>query len=303
MIRTQKDRNHSWLKVALIGPIVSLALASCSAIASPQPAAATLQPNVPSQLNGTSKPKTNPKSQMGDTSATRPEWKLSWEDDFTGKGLPAKWTFDTGGYGFGDKQLQWNSNNNAQLSGNGGLVITAAQGGGGHTCWYGPCTYTAAKIQTTFAQTYGRFEARIKLPAGRGLWPAFWMIPAHSSGPGEIDIIEVNNKSPYLASGYVHDPGVFSYKARTVLDLPISAQYHTYGIDWTPSGITWTLDGTAYGHIKSYPNWPFNQPFIMLLDLAVGGEWPGPPDANTSFPAYMLVSWVRVYEWKGDSGG
>lgn len=294
MIRTQKGRKYSWMKAALIGPFITLALASCSVIAGSHPSAATLQPNGPSQLSQ--------KSQAGDTSAAQSEWKLSWEDEFTGKGLPANWTFDTGGYGFGNKQLQWNSDNNAQLSGSGGLVITAAQGGGGHTCWYGPCKYTAAKIQTTFAQTYGRFAARIKLPAGHGLWPAFWMVPARSSSPGEIDIIEVNNTKPYLATGYAHNPGTPGYRAKTVLDLPISTQYHTYGVDWTPSGITWTLDGTPYGHINSYPNWPFNQPFIMLLDLAVGGEWPGPPDANTVFPAHMLVSWVRVYEWKGGGG-
>jgi beta-glucanase (GH16 family) len=225
---------------------------------------------------------------------------LSWQDNFTGTGLPSGWTFDDGGYGFGDKQLQWNSDDNAQLTGHGGLVITANKGGEGHTCWYGQCEYTAAKVQTEFAQTYGRFEARIKLPAGRGLWPAFWMIPAatveNPETPGEIDVIEVNNRQPYLITGYAHDGSVFNYRAEKVLDLPSSSQYHTYGVDWTPTGITWTLDGHPYGHIAAYPNWPFDQPFIMLLDVAVGGSWPGAPDESTVFPAHMTVSWVRAYK-------
>jgi len=220
-----------------------------------------------------------------------------------GTGLPTKWTFDVGGYGFGDNQLEWNSNNNAQLTGNGGLVITADRGGGEHSCWYGTCKYTGAKIQTTFAQTYGRFEARIKLPAGRGLWPAFWMVPAankeNPKTPGEIDIIEVNNLHPYLVTGYAHDSTRFNYRAEDVVQLPASSQFHTYGVDWTPTGITWTLDGKPYGHIKAYPNWSFDQPFIMLLDLEVGGNWPGPPNANTVFPAQMQVSWVRVYKLVG----
>jgi beta-glucanase (GH16 family) len=297
MMRKRKYQNRSLLKAAAVSSLSMLALASCSALSSSTPVSATLQPVAPSSSLHASR-----NSQMHDPAATQSVWKLSWEDDFTGTGLPANWTFDTGGSGFGDKELQWNSDNNAQLSGNGELVISATKGGGMHTCWYGPCTYTAAKIQTTFGQTYGRFEARIKLPAGHGLWPAFWMIPA-SSGPGEIDIIEVNNQHPYLVTGYVHDSGVFSYRAKSVQDLPISSQYHTYGVDWTPSGITWTLDGKAYGHISAYRGWPFDQPFIMVLDLAVGGSWPGPPDASTVFPAKMLVSWVRVYKWVNNTNG
>jgi beta-glucanase (GH16 family) len=196
--------------------------------------------------------------------------------------------------------LEWNSDDNAKLSGHGGLIITANRGGEGHPCWYGPCEYTGVKIQTSFAQTYGRFEARIKLPAGRGLWPAFWMVPAATAQnpklPGEIDVIEVNNHHPYLVSGYAHDGVRFNYKAEDVVNLPAASQFHTYGVDWTPSGITWTLDGKPYASIKSYSKWPFNQPFIMLLDLAVGGSWPGSPNASTVFPAQMLVSWVRVYK-------
>ena len=275
---------------AVIIPLLSMLLASCESGSGPQAV------GLNAGSSGYAVPTSTPSV---DTSP----WKLVWQDNFTGTGLPTGWTFDVGGYGFGDKQLQWNSDDNAQLSGSGGLVITATQGADGHVCWYGPCQYTSAKIETTFAQTYGRFEARIKLPAGTGLWPAFWMIPASTKqnpqAPGEIDIIEVNNLQPYLIKGYAHDADTFNYRAEQVLNFPPSLQFHTYGIDWTPSGITWTIDGHPYGHINSYRNWPFNQPFFMLLSLAVGGSWPGPPSAATVFPAQMVVSWVRVYKMVG----
>ena len=279
---------QSRLKVICIGSLVSFLLASCSSAAD-----STVNP-IHTAVS---------ESPSATASGSNSDWALTWEDDFKGTGTPSGWTFDTGGYGFGNKQLEWNSDDNAQVSKQGGLTITASKGGGGHTCWYGPCEYEGAKIQSTFAQTYGMFEARIKLPAGKGLWPAFWMIPSaavkNPSVPGEIDIIESNNLEPYLVIGYAHDNHRFGYKAEQVLNMPMSYQFHTYGIEWTPSGITWTLDGKAYGHINSYPNWPFDQPFVMLLDLEVGGSWPGPPTASTVFPAQMQVSWVRVYEWVG----
>lgn len=279
-----KSNRHFPVKAIFVGQLVSLLVASCSSVA-----------------HSTAKPTPTAIVRSAEPTSSSSDWALSWEDDFRGTGNPAGWIFDTGGYGFGNKQLEWNSNNNAQVSTQGGLTITATKGGGGHTCWYGLCEYESAKIQTSFAQTYGRFEARIKLPAGRGLWPAFWMIPlAEQKNPKEeIDVIETNNKSPYLVKGYAHQSSIFNYGAEKVVNLPISSQFHTFGIDWTPSGITWTFDGRAYGHIKSYPNWPFEQPFIMLLDLEVGGSWPGPPNASTVFPAKMQVSWIRVYKWVG----
>jgi beta-glucanase (GH16 family) len=275
------------LKVIVGCPLLSLLLTSCGFIGQ----AAT--------------------NEGGTTSASAPSmtgqawspWKLVWQDNFNGSGRPTKWNFDTGGYGFGDGQLEWNGYDNAMLNGHGQLAITATKGGSGHPCWYGACEYTSAKIQTTFAQTYGRFEARIELPFGQGLWPAFWMVPADiTESPrkaiGEIDVLEVTSRSPYLVRGYAHDGHVYNYRALKVANT-ISNQYHIYGVDWTPKGITWTFDGQSYGHINAYPGWPFDRPFIMLLDLAVGGWWPGPPNSSTVFPASMLVDWVRVYKWLG----
>lgn len=298
----RKSYRHFLPRAVFMAPLVAFLLAACS---SRTLSADKLMPADVGNAPGTTKSSASPAatkstgSPRATTSKSGSKWVLSWEDDFKGTGSPPGWIYDTGGYGFGNKQLQWNSNQNAQMSKQGGLTISATKGGGGHTCWYGLCKYQAAKIQTSFAQTYGRFEARIKLPAGAGLWPAFWMIPASGETAirEEIDIIEVNNKEPYLVKGYVHDSSVFNYGARKVINLPISSEFHVYGIDWTPSGITWTLDGKPYGHIKAYPNWPFNQPFVMVLDLAVGGEWPGPPNANTVFPGKLQVSWIRVYKW------
>lgn len=228
------------------------------------------------------------------------QWKLAWEDDFTGSGLPRNWTPLVSGNGFGDHSLAWFGNSNATLTGHGGLVITAEKGASEYTCWYGPCKYISADISTSFAQEYGRFEARIKLPSGRGLWPGFWMIPQTTEAgqelPGEIDILEVNNQNPYKVSGYAHDGPIFSYEAKEYLAEPTSSQFHIYGVDWTPTGITWTLDGKPYGHINAYKDWPFDRPFVMLLTLAVGGTWAGSPTVSTVFPAEMQVSWVRVYK-------
>lgn len=222
-------------------------------------------------------------------------WKLTWHDEFNGQGAPAQWTPQTGGYGFGDHQLEWNSTTNATLNGHGVLDIAATKGGGGHQCWYGPCKYQSAKLVTykIFAQAYGRFEARIKLPPGKGLWPAFWLEGVKSGG--EIDIIEVNNANPYLIKGYAHGLK-FKFTAQKVLTEKPASAYHVYGVDWTRKGITWTFDGQPFGHLNSFRGWPFSHPFFIILDLAVGGVWPGPPTASTPFPAHLLVDWIRVYE-------
>jgi beta-glucanase (GH16 family) len=149
-----------------------------------------------------------------------------------------------------------------------------------------------------FTQEYGRFEARIKLPPGRGLWPAFWLEgtgnPAAGIGNGEIDIVEVNNRQQDVVTGYAHSPD-HDYRAETVLNEPVSDSFHVFGVDWGPAGITWTIDGRAYGYFKSYAGWPFSHPFYLILDLAVGGGYPGAPTAQTKFPAQMLVDWIRVY--------
>ncbi|SBT40255.1 glycoside hydrolase family 16 protein [Micromonospora auratinigra] len=249
---------------------------------------------------------------------------VTWSDDFTGAAGTApdagKWRYDTGGSGWGNNELQYytSSTRNAALDGNGNLVITARkENPSGYGCWYGSCQYTSARLLTrgTFAQAYGRFEARIKIPRGQGLWPAFWMLgddigtnPWPNSG--EIDIMENVGYEPSTVHGTIHGPG---YSGAGGLGgaatLPggqaLADTFHTYAVDWAPDSITWYLDGVAY--TRKTPadvggnKWVFDHPFFLLLNVAVGGNWPGSPDGSTVFPQTMVIDYVRVQSW--DTGG
>lgn len=227
---------------------------------------------------------------------------MTWNDDFRQPGSLRNWKVMTGGWG--DQQLQGYSSKNVALVPGQGLVLTASRGGQAQQCSYGTCSYSSGRVQTDglFQQQYGLFTARIKLPAGRGLWPAFWMEGADATdvawpNGGEIDVLEVNNQKPGLVEAFAHAPGLkkgFYFPLGSLL----SAGYHVYGVEWTPSEITWLVDGHAFGHIKISAGSPFHQPFFLILNLAVGGVWPGPPTAATKFPAQMDVTWVRVYQPK-----
>jgi beta-glucanase (GH16 family) len=228
-------------------------------------------------------------------------WKLTWSDEFNSRAALNRWQYDVGGNGWSLKQLQWYDRSNATVDGQGDLDITAGKGGGGHQCWYGPCKYTSVRMSTygKFAQTYGIIEARIKVPMARGLWPAFWIEGANVFKVGwpkcgEVDIVETNGQHPDLVQGFAHAPD-YKHKAYYRLPQSLSAGYHVYGIKWTAQGISWFVDGHTYSHMSAYRGWPFSKPFYIILNLAVGGNWPGPPGPHTRFPAHMLVDWVRVY--------
>ena len=230
------------------------------------------------------------------------QWTMTWDDDFRQAGSLSKWNVITGGWG--DQQLEGYSPRNVALVPGQGLVITASKGGQGQQCSYGTCSYSSGRIQTNglFQQQYGLFTARIKLPAGRGLWPAFWMEGADATdvtwpNGGEIDVIEVNNQKPGLVEAFAHAPDV-NKGLYLPLGSPLSAGYHVYAIEWTPTQITWLVDGRVFGHVQVSAGSPFHQPFFLILNLAVGGKWPGPPTAATKFPAQMDVTWVRVYQPK-----
>ncbi|MGW5668566.1 ricin-type beta-trefoil lectin domain protein [Micromonospora sp. NPDC003776] len=251
---------------------------------------------------------------------------VTWSDDFNGAAGTApdasKWRYDTGGSGWGNNELQYytTSTRNAALDGNGNLVITARkENPSGYSCWYGSCQYTSARLLTrgTFAQAYGRFEARIKIPRGQGMWPAFWMLgndidtnPWPNSG--EIDIMENVGNQPSTVYGTIHGPG---YSGSGGLggstSLPggqaLADAFHTYTIDWAPDSITWYLDGVAYSRKTPADaggnKWVFDHPFFMLLNVAVGGNWPGSPDGSTVFPQTMVVDYVRVQAWDNGGGG
>ncbi|MEV6376878.1 RICIN domain-containing protein [Micromonospora musae] len=249
---------------------------------------------------------------------------VTWSDDFNGPaGTPPdqnKWKYDIGGGGWGNNELQYytSSTRNAALDGNGNLVITARrENPANHSCWYGSCQYTSARLLTagTFAQAYGRFEARIKIPRGQGLWPAFWMLGTSSNSwpdRGEIDIMENVGREPSTVHGTLHGPGYSGGNAVTgQTSLPggqaLADAFHTYTVDWAPDSITWYLDGVQYSRKTPADlrgnRWVFDHPFFMIMNVAVGGNWPGSPDGTTVFPQQMVVDYVRVQAWDTGGGG
>jgi len=235
---------------------------------------------------------------------------LTWQDEFDGAAGTApdttKWGYDLG-TGWGNRQLEYDTNRpeNACLDGLGHLTIVARRED------YLGCAYTSARINTNgrFQQTRGRFEARIKMPTGQGLWPAFWLLGAnYSSSPwpacGEIDIMEYRGQQPRLVHGSLHGPGYSGGSAITQsYTCPrgtFASDFHVFAVDWDASGIHWSVDGTTYataapGDLPSGANWVFGHPFFIVLNVAVGGTFVGGPDASTIFPQTMTVDYVRVY--------
>lgn len=245
-----------------------------------------------------------------------PGWNHTWSDEFDGAaGAPPdsnKWMQEVGGDGWGNQELQYYTldEDNALLNGDSTLSISA-QAEAGKDCWYGPCRYTSARLitQHRFSQRYGRFEARLKVPVGKGLWPAFWMLgdPNHCTGwpeCGEIDVMENVGSEPNTVYGTVHGP---SYQDRAGVGgqtrtlQPLSENFHVFTVEWEPEKITWFLDGSSFHVVtaEDLPDdvpWVFDHPFYLLLNVAVGGTWPGDPAPETVFPQRMVVDYVRVYE-------
>jgi beta-glucanase (GH16 family) len=245
---------------------------------------------------------------------------LTWSDEFNGAAGSApdgsKWRYDIGGSGWGNNEQQYytNSTRNAAMDGAGNLVITARrENPSNFQCHYGTCQYTSARLLTsgTFTQTYGRFEARMKLPFGQGIWPAFWMLgtPVNWPTSGEIDIMENIGREPNTTHGTVHGPGYSgaggiggAYENGRFADA-----FHVFTVDWAPDSITWYVDGNQFFRITPASlngnQWVFNHPFFLILNLAVGGHWPGYPDGSTTFPQTLTVDYVRAYAWDSGSGG
>ncbi len=244
-------------------------------------------------------------------SSTEPEpYGLVWADEFDGPAgqLPdaSRWKFDVG-TDWGNAQLEYDTDRalNVSLDGDGHLAITARKE------TYLNREYTSGRIKTKglFERTHGRFEARIRLPVGQGIWPAFWMLgndidEVHWPTCGEIDIMEYRGQEPSVIHGSIHGPG---YSGGTAISgryvLPEGAfndDFHVFAIEWNPGSITWFVDDRPFQTIDSEDipagtRWVFDHPFFILLNVAVGGHWVGAPDASTVFPQVMLVDWVRVY--------
>jgi beta-glucanase (GH16 family) len=231
-------------------------------------------------------------------------WNLVWSDEFNGTSLnSSNWTAEigTGSGGWGNNELEYYTNRSQNLQVTGGnLVITALKES------YGGMNYTSARIKTQGLRsfTYGKIEARIKLPTGQGLWPAFWMLGNNITTVGwpkcgEIDIMERVNSNPYV-NGTVHwDANGYANYGKTSGNLDFS-QFHVYSIEWDKDYIRWFVDGVQYNEILitngTGNTEEFQRPFFILLNLAVGGNWPGSPNSSTPFPSQMLVDYVRVYQ-------
>jgi len=232
-------------------------------------------------------------------------WNLVWSDEFNGTVIDSKnWNFEQGGSGWGNAEWEYYTNRpqNARVE-NGMLVIEALQEK------YMGLYYTSARLSSRRLQefTYGRIEARIKLPYGQGIWPAFWMLGSNSAWPlgGEIDIMEYIGKTADTVYQTIHGPGysggknVGSHIALTTDSL--RNDFHVYAIEWQENEIRWFIDSREVfkatpAQIPAGTKWVYDHPFFIILNLAVGGGWPGYPDTTTVFPQQLLVDYVRVYQ-------
>lgn len=249
-------------------------------------------------------------------------WKLVWHDEFDGPAdtLPdsAKWRFDTGGHGWGnlEKQYYIYDSQNVSLDGRGCLVILANEAVDNTKlpdAWYGPAQYFSARLTTksVFEFLYGRIESRIKIPTGQGVWSAFWLLGANIDtlpwpSCGEIDIMENIGREPSQIHGSIHGPGysrlqAFSQVYQLPENQPFHADFHKYAVEWEPEQIRWFVDEEEFLRFSSSEldndlKWVFDHPFFLVLNVAIGGLWPGYPDKSTRFPQKMLVDYVRIYQ-------
>ncbi|WP_163509444.1 glycoside hydrolase family 16 protein [Fodinicola acaciae] len=249
----------------------------------------------------------------------------TFTDDFDGPAGSAvdggKWVQETGNNSGNNHELQWYTAGaaNAALDGQGHLVITAKRENIGQNCWNGPCQYTSARMNTAgrFTQAYGRFEARIQIPRGQGMWPAFWMLGDNIGqvgwpNSGEVDIMENVGFEPGTVHGTIHGPGYSGAGGIGAgYTLPGGAAFadgfHTFAVDWSPNRIAWSVDGNVYSTKTSADingnQWVFDHPFFIILNLAVGGDWPGNPDGSTVFPQRMVIDYVHVTDTSSSGGG
>jgi beta-glucanase (GH16 family) len=245
------------------------------------------------------------------------QWTLVWSDEFNSpdgsRPDAAKWKFEVGGDGWGNHELEYYTNRpeNSFIRG-GNLVIQALKEnftGPNHVTR----EYTSARMTTQgrFEQAYGRFEARIKIPRGQGLWPAFWLLGNDIGkigwpGCGEIDIMENIGKEPSLVHGSLHGPGYsgdggYTSEYKFPGGVHFFDDFHVFAIEWEPKVVRFFVDQELYAtftpaRLPAGMNWVFDHPFFIILNVAVGGDWPGAPDSTSVFPQTMLVDYVRVYK-------
>lgn len=246
------------------------------------------------------------------------DWVLTWSDEFNGPNGSApdrrRWKLVSGGSGWGNDELQYYTQRRKNVHHeDGNLVIEAFK-----EDFVGPDgvrrDYTSARLTTAglFSQQYGRFEARIQIPSGKGVWPAFWLMGDNLStvgwpACGEIDVMENVGKEPTVIHGSLHGPGYSGDEPlTTAYSLPqgrLSDGFHVFAVEWEPQKIRFYVDEKLFAtktaaDIPTDKRWVYDHPFFILLNLAVGGQMPGAPDSSTTFPQRMLVDYVRVYKRK-----
>lgn len=243
----------------------------------------------------------------GYTSAdSYPGMTLTWSDEFEGPEIDlGNWTYDVGATGWGNQELQnyTTSSDNSYIQ-DGKLVIMAKNDGG---------QYTSARLKSVDLQEYqfGRIDVRAKLPVDQGMWPAIWALGANYTeigwpACGEIDIMELVGTNPRRIHGTIHwgnNVAQHQHDGQGIsLDFPetFADEYHVFSIIWEENSIIWLLDDVEYHSINSQTtsgqNYPFNEPFFFIMNVACGGEWPGDPDETTTFPEFMAVDYIRVFQ-------
>lgn len=237
-------------------------------------------------------------------------WQLVWSDEFDGAAGelpdPGNWVFNIG-TGWGNEQLEYDTDRaeNVSTDGNGNLAIIARRES------FAGSAFTSGRITTKglFDQAYGRFEARIKMPYGPGIWPAFWLLGSdidQVSWPqcGEIDVMELRGQEPHIIHGSVHGPGYSGGGAITksfgLTNDRFDKDFHLFAIEWGENYIDYFVDDEPYFRITpdDLPDdaeWVYDHPFHIILNVAVGGNYVGFPTSETNFPQTMLVDYVRVY--------
>lgn len=252
-------------------------------------------------------------------SAAAGDWQMVWNDEFNGSagsGVDtAKWTYEIGGGGWGNGELEYYTNRTENVyleqdsnnAANRYLVIKAIKEA------YGGNQYTSGRIKTQdkFNFKYGKVEMRAKLPYGQGIWPAFWMLGENINSVswpncGEVDIMEFVGQTPTKVYGTIHGPGyngAGGLGAWHEYPAGFSDSFHTYAIEWEPNVIRWYFDGQLF-QTRTIDDlngrqWVFDHNFFLLLNCAVGGAWPGSPDASTVFPQKYCIDYVRVYQREG----
>lgn len=243
------------------------------------------------------------------------DWRLVWSDEFEGTAIDTnRWTFDigTGGpklVGWGNNELEYYTSRTQNVSVVDGVLRIVARRES-----HGGANFTSARLKTQgkYAQRYGLIEFRARVPAGQGYWPALWLMPRDSvygswAASGEIDVMENKGRDPGTVSGALHYGGSWPNNVHQTGSYAFPAgesatNFHVYAIEWTTNAFRWSVDGQVYRTQTSwrtsggaYPA-PFDQPFYLIINLAVGGNFGGNPNDTTLFPGTMEVDYVRVYE-------